>query len=116
MFEPIQTDLTVSAYEDWKFDYSIVDEDGAVKPLTGASAIWVLMGEPDGPELLRKTTGAGIAVTDAEHGTLAVTVAKADNQSLLPRVYYHELQITLAGVSKKVSVGALTVRPTGIRA
>jgi len=116
-YSPIQENLTLFAYEDWPLVFSIVDESGAVKNLTSATAVWVLKrGGPRGAELLRKTTAALGGITNGgAAGTLAVDVTEVETQDFRAGAYYHELNITLSGVTRKASYGSVTVQATGIR-
>lgn len=110
----VLTDITVFAYEDWPLQFTIKDEDGVTKNLTGATATWVLKRGPGGAEILRKTTVAGITNGGAA-GTLTVDVTETDTQALGAGLYYHEMLITLGGVTRKSAYGAVVVRATGIR-
>lgn len=105
--------FSVFAYEDWPLRFTITDEAGDPKDLTGCSSVWVLKESAEGTELLRKS---GTPEDQGIYpGVLLLTVTKTETAALHGALYY-ELQITdVLGKTRKAACGRVVVQPTGIR-
>lgn len=96
-----------------------VSQDGAVKDLTGASAIvYGLYGARpedfgDGQALFTKTLGAGIALTAPVSGIFTVSIDPADTATIPPGDYFHQAVVTdSAGDIDNVLIGTLRLTAT----
>jgi hypothetical protein len=89
---------------------SIVDETNAPLNISGMAVEWAAARNVQSPPLIRKTTGAGIIVTDGPFGKLTIEILPADTAVMTPGTYYHETELTdgSARVST-VAIGFITV-------
>jgi len=65
----------------------------------------------DATALITKTTGAGIAITNATNGVFTVTIASADTSGLEQRAYVYDISRTDAGNRTVLTIGNLTLLP-----
>jgi len=88
-------DFEVFQGNDVILQVTVIDQDGTVFPLTGATPIvWKLMRELGcDPTLITKSLGSGITVTDAAGGKLEIKIDAADNL-ILSGIFEHELTVT----------------------
>ncbi len=105
--------------DDRSITYTVVDEAGAVVDVTAAAIVWVLAAQDtgaSGPQprpgstLLTKSVGSGVVLVDAVNGDIRVDIDSVDTVALrAPNVYYHEVQITLAGKVTTIAFGNITL-------
>ncbi len=99
--------------------FRVVDQEtpaGALD-ITGVALEWNISKKqtdavaPLGAVLLNpsKTIGAGITVTDAINGLGEVLLLSVDTVGRRPADYYHELQITAAGVPTTILYGVISL-------
>jgi len=97
---PQRTDLLLRIH--------IQDQDGAPVPLTGASLLFVAASQ-SGKEIIRKSTGDGIEVTDEAEGRIAIGITH-DDSDVSTGVYIVELRLTdIEGARYPAGRGLLTV-------
>lgn len=93
---------------------TVVDEAGDAVDISGASAIRYGIsaigpgGGPQGPALVTKSLGSGIAITNGAGGIFTVTLASGDTAALLG-TYFHEAEIIVDGKVSTVFRGDITV-------
>jgi hypothetical protein len=92
---------------------TITTSAGAVKDLTSATATWnVRQKLNDTANLISKTVGSGITLTDADGGVLTITIDTADTSAMSGK-YFHELRVVDSDSHEEVVlVGTLTVNPS----
>ncbi len=93
---------------------SVLDENDAVVPITGATATFVMSKTEFSPILFTYTVGSGIVITDGAGGILTVTIAAVDTEPLIGQHYY---EIELVDASLKIStiaLGRITIRKNQI--
>ena len=101
-------------------NYTVVDEAGVAKDLTGATAVIFVIAKVQGdPPLVSKSLGSGVVVTTPLQGKFTVTLVPADTEALkgLPKgkPYYHEARVTdAAGKKVTVTYGDLNLQDNSI--
>ncbi len=100
--------------------YTVVDEAGVAVDVTAATFIWILADqdssatEPQprpGSAILTKTEAAGVVIVNGPAGDIRIDIPSADTVGLrAPAVYYHEIQITLAGKPTTIAFGNITLK------
>ncbi len=102
--------------------YTVVDQQSTpvVVDITTATIEWELAvqdpaaNEPQPKEastLLAKSVGSGIVITDGPNGEFEVTLASADTTGRkAPADFYHEIQMTLAGLVTTLIRGIITLK------
>jgi hypothetical protein len=94
---------------------SVLDENDAVVPITGATAVFALSKTDFSPILFTKTVGSGIVITDGPGGILTVTLVEADTESLIGQHYY-EIELTDAAFKvSTIALGRITIRKNQIQ-
>jgi hypothetical protein len=90
--------------------FTVTDDAGAPKNITGALVRWVLQRWPtDTTPVLDKNVGAGITLTTPLSGILTVALAPADTLTL-EGDYVHELEVTDTSTNvSTVAVGSMTI-------
>jgi len=96
----------------WRF--TVTDADGAAVNLTNADLRFTAKSsasDADVDAIIAKTDGAGITVTDAAGGVLAVTLSPGDTSALtVPQTLVWDLQVTDAlGAVQTLAYGALRI-------
>jgi len=82
---------------------------GSAISLSGVSGItWGLWPVAGGAQLITKTLGSGIAVTNSGAGEFTVTLTEADTSSLAG-VYYWEARVNFSGSAAVVQTGTLNI-------
>jgi hypothetical protein len=92
---------------------TVVDSQGGVVDLTGATIAWHLaQSARAAAPAVAKSLGAGIAITDGANGVFTISLDPADTAAL-SGLYYHEAEVTdAAGHRSTVLTGVATVVPT----
>lgn len=91
---------------------TVYDENGAILPLTGYSAVWVAVQQTSFATVLSKSTesGGGISIPDPDNGQLVVELDKEDTASLSPKLYNHQCEIEdSSGNHSTVTTGYMKV-------
>lgn len=89
--------------------FVVKDSNGVVVDISTASAIvYGFSTVKDGPVLVTKSLGSGVAITDGPAGKFTVTLEPADTNGRSGR-YYHFTKVTLGGNGKVTSDGELLV-------
>lgn len=93
--------------------FTVTDDAGAPKNITGATVRWVLQRwVTDSTPILDKGVGTGIALTTPLSGVLTVTLTPADTLALQGD-FWHELEITDTSTNvSTVSTGQITILPS----
>lgn len=93
--------------------FSVVDENGTAKNLSGLQAAsWKLKRKTGGTALITKTLGAGVSLYSAAGGVVDVELAPADTATLQGS-FLHELRLTdVDGDIATAAVGYLTIKAT----
>lgn len=103
-------DISMYAGESLEIEILVTNDAGAAKDLTGATIAWKLARGPGSTAMVSKSTGAGIAITNAASGIFTVSLSPADTESLHGR-YYHEARVTDSGGKESViTVGTVLIQ------
>lgn len=106
--------VTIHSGDDKRLNYTVKDGAGAVVVITGATLKWGLSrkktGEvaPIGGEIVSKSTGSGITITDGDNGELRVDLDAADTAPLRGS-HYHELEMVLGGKRSTLAYGQVEI-------
>lgn len=84
--------------------------DGALLPLTGASARWSYSRKEGGPTIGVKTEADDLDIYEAE-GAVAVNFQTDETAEYDLGDFRHELEVTIDGVVHTVEKGRMTVKP-----
>lgn len=94
---------------------TITGSNGVAKNLTGATIKWVLYDDANAVELLSKSTGSGVAITNALAGECTISLAPANTLTIAAGIYYHECEVTDAdGIVSTVLIGHVTILATKV--
>ena len=113
-----QFDFTLHRGDDRSITFTVVDQatTPAAVDCTAATFKWNFSKKsasstaPLGGSLITdKTQVAGITFADATNGQGVIALDSDDTSGLLPGDYYHELQITLTGLTSTLMYGVMTV-------
>jgi hypothetical protein len=101
----LEQSISFFSGNDVELNYTITDDAGAPKDLTGAAAIiWVMAKAAGKAGLVTKGLGTGVTITTPTQGKFKVTLVPADTEGIKGgRTYYHEARVT-DSVGKKVTV------------
>src|ERR1700687_3545927 len=78
----------------WQIEFSCSRSNGLPLDLTGASVEWSLDTYDGGVNLLTRTVGNGIAITNPTGGKCDLTVADPDTALIAPGFYRDRLRVT----------------------
>lgn len=100
---------------DKTFTFTIVDDDGAAKNVSGWALSWVLKrtkADADASAIITKTTAAGgITIVNGPAGIVRVSIAAGDtDETVKARVYWHELKRTDTGLKAVLTHGLAVLR------
>jgi len=92
--------------------FEIVDEDGAVVDITGATIAWgVSTHENSKSKLFSYTSPTNITITDAANGKFDVSVLASNTAALKAGDYHHQAEVTDAGGNPTtVAFGTIELR------
>ena len=100
--------LSVKSGDTLKLPITVKDSAGAIKDLTGASAIFTIARAVLTAALITKTVGSGITISAPATGVLDVLIDAADSDAL-DGTYYFECEVTdQAGDKATVAFGFIT--------
>lgn len=87
------------------------DDTGLPMNLSGYSIRWVAYEQTSKSIVLEKTSGGGgITVPNPANGEIVITIANADTQNLVPKLYNHECEISISTTSViTTTVGTMKV-------
>ena len=89
--------------------FTLVDEDGAVFDLTGASAVCQIRSEPAGEIVLAPT----VTVTDDVGGEFVITASAAATTDVAPQIARYAVRFTFADASvRTILEGNVSVTPS----
>lgn len=94
----------------WFCGEAITLVDTISTDITGWHFLFHLALRKGGDELITKTSGSGISITDATNGVLAVAISRTDTTDLDPGVYYYEIARTDSGGEAVLTYGTVTLR------
>lgn len=103
---------------DVELNYTVTDQAGVAKDLTGAQAVIFVIAPSAGKAgLVTKSLGSGITLTTPLQGKFRVTLVPADTEGLKGKPYYHEARVTdAAGKKVTVTYGILNLLENSITA
>lgn len=108
----VQQDFTMWAGNKVTFQVTVTDEDGAAVNISGFAISWVLrMYALATEDLVVKTVGAGVTLTNPTQGVFTVALDSEDTIDLAGN-YYHEAARTDAGSETTYLTGTVTINPT----
>jgi hypothetical protein len=110
-------DLRIDQGADWSQTWTLIDSDGDPVNLTGGTAAFQVREKPadqGGSALLSLTSGSGITLGGTA-GTVAVSISDTQSEDLVPYDLLYGLEVTVSGVTTRVSGGRLTVSPEVVR-
>lgn len=89
----------------------VKNTDETVKDITGATVRYTVREWMTGElQIIQKTVGAGIQLTNPAAGILDVTLDPADTAALVPgRAYSYDCEVTHGGQVSTVQTGSMTV-------
>ena len=88
---------------------SVTDEDGAILPLTGYDAIWVVYKQTSKELIISKTLGSGILIPTPTDGQIVIDLIPADTETINPGSYLHECEIVSGTEVSTVTTGIIKV-------
>lgn len=98
---------------DLNVNFSVTDDNSSGLDLTAASVRWRAAKDPYHPSVISKFSTVGtseINITNTTAGLLTVNLNESDTNSLLPGVYYHELEVEdSTGNPFTVAIGHMTL-------
>ena len=103
-----QTDQDIEIWEGEYIEipFGVVDTDGAVVNISGATLAWKMCVDgPTGEVMLTKTP----SIVSGAGGTCKVTIAAGDTTTMGGKSYYHELAITLASRPEVGATGKIKI-------
>ena len=105
-------DFDMTGGDDKEIIVSVVDQDGAPKDLTDATAKWALATRSGSIAVSKATGGSGITIPVPSNGQVHILLESADTASLAGS-YLHECEVTDAdGDSETVATGTVTIYKT----
>ena len=106
----------VSNREDWDEQVELFDPDtGEVQDLSTVTALELVLWDPDSrATMFTLSLGSGLTIASAENGIIALHVAEAAMNALMPKNYAFRLGMTLGGAVKDIILpGILPVEDGG---
>ena len=91
------------------------DKAGAIVNISGAAIKFGLYTVVDNGEVLTKTVGSGIVITDGVIGLYEVTVDAADTAALAGR-HFHETEMIVSSTTRTVMVGVVNIKTDRVNA
>ncbi len=109
-------DFDMHAGDDKTLVVSVRDTEGSPVDVTGATVRWrAARSANKTADIIKKTGGSGITLSDPTQGEITITLNAADTDSL-KGTFYHECQVTFAsGLLSTVVAGKMTILPALIR-
>ena len=108
-------DFVSRSGDKFKIKATTKDKADVVVNITGATIKFGLYDIVSNAEILAKTVGSGIVITDAVNGLYEVTVDAADTAALDGR-HFHETEMTLVGDIRTVMVGIVNIKKDRVNA
>lgn len=107
-------DFTMHSGDNVLLEVTLLDENDAVVPLSGAAIDWALAKRKgksgfSHSVLASKSLGSGITIIDAPSGRFDIGVGPADTDGLKGDFYYETQVLDSAGRVSTVLVGTITV-------
>ena len=91
--------------------FSAVDALGSALNLENMTIEWALSKPSKTVELISKTVGSGITITDADGGLFEIRLMPTETQSL-DGEYYQEVQISEGGIISTIYAGSVHITKT----
>ena len=89
---------------------SVTDEDGAILPLTGYDAIWVVYKQTSKELIISKVLASGISIPTPSNGEIIIDLLPEDTETVIPGTYLHECEISTSPIDvSTVSTGTIKV-------
>lgn len=106
----LSQNVTMWSGDSKKLRFTVIDDAGAAKNLTGAAIVWkAAKTAGSSTALITKSVGSGITITDPTGGLFEVRLDPADTASLSGD-FYHEAQVTDAlGDVATVAIGRIRI-------
>lgn len=104
--QPITAGDALFSGEAKDLTFTIYDEDDQVQDITGWTIEWRLYSHNGGESAILEKAGA---LTDPENGVVTVNLT-ADDTSLEPNTYYHELWRDEVGFEAVMAYGAVVLQ------
>lgn len=86
----------------------VKDENEQVVSLSGYLVHWVMYVPTTGAIVLDKSVGNGIAITSPTTGEISISLLPSDTENIVPRIYNHELEISIDPASSVFTVAVGT--------
>lgn len=107
-----RTNISISNNAAWAGTWTLYDSDDAVRDLTGATFEMDIRETPEATaEIATLTTGNGrvsLSATPTD-GTVSILIPLAVAAAIDPGLYYHDMIMTLGGVTERIWFGTLRV-------
>ena len=109
-------DFEMHAGDDKTLEVTVLDQNGVAVDISSSTIRWrASRSKTKTADIIKKTGGAGISLSDPTNGVFTVTLDAADTESLTG-IFYHEGQLTLPnGTLSTVLSGKMTVLMALIR-
>lgn len=109
----LPTDFVLRQNRSRRLEHTVRDGDGNIVDLTGLTGTaitWRLGFDSGGANVLEKTIGGGITITNAVGGKCEVLISDTDSAALLTNtVYYWETVVTIATDIVTVAIGYIKI-------
>lgn len=111
----IGVDEAWHAGEDRQLNIDVTNAADSAQDMSGWSLTWVLRSKATDEDLVTKTVGSGISITngDGTNDRAEVTVAAADTADLAAGLYHHHLRRTDSGNTIILAYGDVTLLAGG---
>jgi hypothetical protein len=108
-------DASMHSGDTMTLEVTVNDSAGSPLDISAGAFTWVLSKksttavEPRGAALVSKTLGSGVSFTNTGTDGLCEVLIDPADTAALAGVFYHEFQVTIAGVVSTVLFGSVTI-------